>query len=474
MHLLKWPKDTLILGYMMKKSAIILVIAAGLASAAYIYREELAPYMPAQMSAYLGVATKKDAPASATADAKGAGQAGQKSSGHGKGGGAVAVLVAEAKSGSMPVTRDSFGYIQAKSVTSLASPIAGIVTAVKVTDGAEVKKGDIIVTYDDRSLKATLDKDTAALAKDQVAYENAKLTEQRTTNLGEKGASTQQSVDNAVAAVQQAEAALAVDKAQIEADQVAISNAIITAPYDGQLGQVLVSEGAYVPAGTSVASLVNLKDSYAQFTLPEADLKLARAALAEGTLTASVSPTSASDGTTVITGPVTFIDNTVDQASGTFKLWASINNSAKTFWPGESVSVTATAGEIKNLVIVPSVAISPAQDGMVAYVVNAQSKIEIRKVTVALRNSDTAGISSGLKPGEKVIVEGQQNLADGAAVKIENATAKPAKADAKSDGKSKQDPNSAGQSGNSQTGTGTSAKSETTGSIAAEQKGTGQ
>jgi membrane fusion protein, multidrug efflux system len=468
-HLLKWPKDTLISGHVMKKSAIFLVVAAGLASAAYLYRDELAPYLPASMSAYLGAATKTDAPPSATADAMDIGKGGKKGSGRGNGGGPVAVLVAEAKAGSLPITRGSFGYIQAKAVTPLASPIAGIVTDVLVTDGAEVKKGDIIVTYDDRSLKAALDKDTATLAKDQVVFENAKLTEQRTTNLGEKGASTQQSVDNAVAAVQQAEAALAVDKAQIEADQVAISNAVIKAPYDGQLGQVLVSKGAYVSAGTSVASLVNLKESYAQFTLPEADLKLARAALSEGTLTASVSPTSASDGTTVITGPVAFIDNSVDQASGTFKLWASIDNSAKTLWPGESVTVTATAGEIKNLVLVPGVAIAPAQDGMVAYVVNAQSKIEIRKVTVALRNNDTAGISEGLKPGDKVVIEGQQNLAKGATVKIEDAAAKASgkaggKAGGKSGGKNKQDPN----------GTGDMTKSETTGSIAAEQKGTGQ
>ena len=453
----------------MKKSAIFLVIAVGMASAAYIYREELAPYMPAQMSAYLGVAAKKDAQASASADAQGAGKSSKKGSGRGNGGGVVAVHVAEAKLGSMPVTRDSFGYIQAKAVTSLASPIAGIVTAVMVTDGAEVKKGDVIVTYDDRSLKAALDKDTATLAKDEAAYENAKLTEQRTTNLGEKGASTQQSVDNAVAAVQQAEAALAVDKAQIEADQVAISNTVIKAPYDGQLGQVLVSNGAYVPAGTSVASLVNLKESYAQFTLPEADLKLARAALAEGTLTASVSPTSSSDGTTVVTGPVTFIDNSVDQASGTFKLWASIDNTAKLLWPGESINVTATAGTIKNLVLVPGVAIAPAQDGMVAYVVNAQSKIEIRKVVVALRNSDTAGISEGLKAGDRVVIEGQQSLADGATVKIEDATTKPAQAGNKSGAKNKQDPKSAGQNA-----LGSSASSETTGSIAVEQKGAGQ
>lgn len=325
--------------------------------------------------------------------------------------------------------RDSFGYIVARDTTSLASPIAGVVTDVKVQNGAEVKAGDILVSYDTRSLEATLAKDRASLAKDQSIYDNNKITYDRAMNLGEKGASTQQTTDNAKAALQQSEAALALDRAQILADQVAISNAQIVAPYDGKLSVISVSKGAYVAAGTAVGTIVDNKNVYAVFTLSEADLRLSRDALSKQELTVSVQPSNASDGTNSLSVPVSFIDNTVDQSSGTFRLWAAFDNSAKTFWPGESVNATATVGIARNLVLVPNVAIAPQQNGMAAFVVGDDNKVQMRSVKVAFRSNGTAGISDGVKAGEKVVIEGQQSLINGSTVKIDDGTAKPPASD---------------------------------------------
>jgi membrane fusion protein, multidrug efflux system len=408
----------------MKRTFTLLVIAAALGSAAYYYRFSLAPYLPAELASRIGPSVTGAANGTQTGGASSKGDY-KKGGGRRGSGGPVAVKIAVAKAGSLPILRDSYGYVQAGDVTSLASPIAGIVTSIAVKNGAEVKKGDVIVTYDSRALEATLAKDKGTLLKDQSTYQNAVTTLDRTKNLGERGASTQQSVDNAAASVQQAQAALVVDKAQIDADNVAISNLIIKAPYDGQLGAVLVSEGAYVGAGTAVASIVNVKQVYAQFTLPESDLELARKALALGTLTVSVKPTSRSDGVTALTGPVSFIDNAVDQASGTFKLWASLDNSARTLWPGESISVTATAGMVDKILIVPGVAVWPDQNGMSTYVVTSDNKAEIRNVAVALRDDDQAGISAGLQAGDKVVVEGQQSLTAGTPVRIEDGMSKP-------------------------------------------------
>lgn len=403
----------------------ILIILCCLGGAGYYYRAELVPYLPPEVAAYIPQAKPEqaDKPADAagkSADAaKGKGQSGKRG-----GGGPVAVKVVEAKTGDLPMLRDSFGFIAARDTTSLASPIAGVVTDVKVQNGAEVKAGDVLVTYDTRSLEATLAKDQASLAKDQSIYDNAKITLDRAMSLGEKGASTQQTTDNAKAALQQADAALALDRAQIQADKVAISNAQIVAPYDGKLGVISVSKGAYVAAGTAVGTIVDNKNVYAVFTLSEADLKLSRDALAKNELTVSVRPTNSSDGTQSVSVPVSFIDNSVDQTSGTFRLWAMIDNSSKVFWPGESVSARATVGIAHELVLVPNVAIAPQQNGMVAYVVGDDNKVQSRPVKVAFRSGGTAGVMDGLKPGDKVVVEGQQSLSNGVAVKIDDGSAK--------------------------------------------------
>ncbi len=402
----------------------ILIILCCLGGAGYYYRAELVPYLPAEVAAYIPQTKTEGAGKSADAGKSGDRAKGQ-SGRRGAGGGPVAVKVVEAKAGDLPMLRDSFGFIAARDTTSLASPIAGVVTDVKVQNGAEVNAGDVLVTYDTRSLEATLAKDQAALAKDQSVYDNAKITLDRAMSLGEKGAATQQATDNAKAAFQQAEAALALDQAQIQADKVAISNARIVAPYDGKLGVISVSKGAYVAAGTPVGTIVDNKNVYAVFTLSEADLKLSRDALSKKELTVSVRPTNASDGTQSVTVPVSFIDNSVDQTSGTFRLWAMIDNSSKTFWPGESVTARATVGIAHNLVLVPNVAVAPQQNGMIAYVVGDDNKVQSRPVKVAFRSDGTAGISDGLKPGDKVVVEGQQSLSDGATVKIEDGSAKP-------------------------------------------------
>ncbi|SOC86118.1 RND family efflux transporter, MFP subunit [Ensifer adhaerens] len=398
---------------------IILIIVCCLGGAGYYYRAELVPYLPAKMAAAIQQAKPQQADKGADAS-KGAAEPGK------RGGGVTTVKVAEAKTGDLPMLRNSFGYVTARDTTSLASPVAGVVTDVKVQNGAEVKAGDLLVAYDTRALEATLAKDQATLAKDQSIFENAKITLDRATNLGEKGASTQQTTDNAKAALQQAEAALALDHAQIQADQVAISNAQIVAPYDGKIGVISVSKGAYVAAGTAVGTIVDNKNVYAVFTLSEADLMLARESLGKKELSVSVQPTNASDGTKTFDIPVSFIDNSVDQASGTFRLWAAFDNSAKIFWPGESINAIATVGIARNLVLVPNVAVAPQQDGMSVFVIGDDNKAQMRTVKVAFRSNGTAGITDGLKAGEKVVIEGQQSLTSGSAVKIDDGKAKPA------------------------------------------------
>jgi multidrug efflux system membrane fusion protein len=164
-----------------------------------------------------------------------------------------------------------------------------------------------------------------------------------------------------------------------------------------------------------------MKPVYAEFTLSEADLDLARTAATNGVLTADVTALTPSGSSAKATGPIVFIDNAVDPASATFRLRALLQNDTGGLLPGQALNVQVTAGEKPNLVIVPNVAVQPLDDSSICYVVGADSKIEIRKVNVALRVGGLAGVDKGLSAGEKVVVEGQIALTNGTLVKMEAA-----------------------------------------------------
>lgn len=288
---------------------------------------------------------------------------------------------------------------------------------------------------DDRTINANIARDTAMLAKDQAALDEANTNLKRVEALSNDGAETRQQYDDAVAVAKQAQAAIGVDSATLAADKVALTQTQIRAPFDGKLGVILLSPGAYVAPGANIVTLTQMKPVYAEFTLPETDLGLARQALADGQLTVSITPTLSQDKTTGETGPIVFIDNAVDAPSGTFKMRARLLNSGGTFWPGQSLKVTVTAGEQKNLVLVPSVSVQPQSDGAVCYVVKQDKSVEVRKVTVAFAVGDKTGILDGLKEGEIVVTEGQAGLVDGTHVEIVSAPVDAPETVAKSEAK---------------------------------------
>jgi len=350
-------------------------------------------------------------------------QTDSRKSGNRSGGGEHAVKVAVATAGSLPIQRTTIGTVVAVASTAVNSPEAGNVAILNVKDGAIVKKGDLIAQLDDRAIRATVVKDQASVAKSQATLNDAQLVLKRTQDLVTKGIDTSQAGDDALAALRVAEAQLQVDQAQLAADQVTLDDTKILAPFDGQLGVVSVSLGAYLSAGSPVATITQMKPIYADFTLPETDLALIRETLSTGTLKATATAVSADGKDTSESGPVNFLDNNIDAASGTVRLRATLDNQSGNFWPGQSLRVLVEAGQADNLVLVPGVAVQPQENGSISYVVKTDNSIEVRPVTVALRANGMAGLSAGLQPGEKVVTEGQASLANGSKVKLASTDA---------------------------------------------------
>ena len=397
---------------MIRKLAIWILIFAAAGSAYYyrdIWRPKLAPYLSS-----IYPAAKTDTTKTTPGTAK-------------RGAGPITVLVAKAEEGTLPITRQTIGTIAPVASSALTTSIAGIVSEINVKDGADVKKGDLIAQLDARVIRATIIKNQATLAKDQVTLDNLKATMQRTVQLATKGVVAKQTGDDATAAMNVAAQAVIFDQAALDADQVNLSLTEIRAPFDGRIGTVALSPGAYVAAGTAIATVTQLNPVFAEFNLPEGDSTAVRDAFNAKTLTARVMLTSLNKkkGDT-IQGPVVFVDNSINPASGTLKMRAQLANDDTKLLVGQSIHVNVQLGQSAKMILVPNVAVTPTANGNAVYIVKADNTIEVRPIELGLRGENSAGLIKGLSLGEQVVTEGQINLVNGSPVTIGKSNAQEA------------------------------------------------
>ncbi|NKJ37334.1 efflux RND transporter periplasmic adaptor subunit [Rhizobium sp. SG570] len=304
------------------------------------------------------------------------------------------------------------GSAVAQNATTIAAQESGIITSIEAKDGVMVKAGDLIAKLDARTAQAAVDKDQATIAKDQATLVAAESALTRAKSLL-ANAGTQQTVDQAVAARDTAVADVNADKAQLAADQVLLENTQIRAPYDGRLGNVVPSPGAYVTPGTAIVSITQYDPIYVQFHLQENHLRELEEALKAGTVPVSTVPRS--DKGKSRQGEISFFDNSVDAASGTILAKAKFANANGAIWPGRSVNIIVHLTDTQPVIVAPTVAISPGADGFFAFVVK-DGKVHMTPVTVQRENGGFTAVAKGLSEGDHVVVEGQVQLTDGQTV----------------------------------------------------------
>jgi membrane fusion protein, multidrug efflux system len=354
------------------------------------------------------------------------GQPGQQAQGRsgrgGVGAGPVAVVTAVAKTADFPIRRYAIGFISSPAVVQVSARISSQITAVKVQNGQMVAAGDVLFQLDDRALKAALDRDQATLAKDQAMLESAGADLQRAQDLAAKEAGTKQAYDQALATQKAAAATVEADKAAIESDNVQLGFATITAPIAGRLGAVNVTPGDLVSQNTGnstatpLVTITQMDPLEVIFNLPESDLALLQKALAQPG-SAPVTLQKDGDPQPIGTGTLYFIDSSVDTASGTVAVRATVPNPDLKLWPGQYTNIRLDAGVLPGQTSVPTVAVQSGQKGPFVYVVRPDQTVEVRQVTVALTEGEDTAISNGLKAGERVVIEGQTRLANGVKVR---------------------------------------------------------
>lgn len=344
-------------------------------------------------------------------------------SGKGAGGGhsaPVAVISALATSEDVPVTQQAVGTAEPLASVAVRTRMDGMIVSQSVNDGQMVKAGDPLFKLDDASLQAAIAKDQATIAKDQANLDQANNDLKRDLSLsgGKNAVITDQQLEQQQALEKADAAMVAMDRAALQADQVQLGYATITAPIAGRVGVVNVSPGNFVRSAdaTPLLTITQMAPLRVSYSVPQRQLDAYRTALAGGEPVV-VDALNATSGKKLATGKLTFIDSAIDTASGTVILKAEFPNADGALWPGEYVNVSTQLGLLKDATVVPVIAVQQSDQGAFVYVVKDGGKAAKVPVKVATTKGDKAVITDGIKPGDHVVIEGQLRLTDGAPVK---------------------------------------------------------
>lgn len=330
----------------------------------------------------------------------------------------VLVVTALAEKGDMPIRRRTIGFAEPVASVALKARLDSQVKEQRVAEGQTVAAGDVLFMLDDRELKAQIARDEAALARDAALLERTRADLARKRDLVAKGATSQQLVDQAVSDEAVAAATLTADQVAIGLDRVRLDYAVIRAPIAGRVGAIAVTPGNLVKANDTgaLATITQITPIRVTFSLPERDLSAVKGALGRGE--PPVVRTFASGTTRLLaTGKIDFLDSAIDMTSGTVTAKAIFDNQGMALWPGQSLDVDVETGRVAGAAIVPTVAVQPGQAGPYLFVLTPDQRVEIRQVEVALVDGARSAISKGLKPGEKVVTDGQMRLFAGANVR---------------------------------------------------------
>ena len=332
----------------------------------------------------------------------------------------IPVVAAPAIVKSMPVEITAIGHIEPIASVTVKPRIDGEITKVAVNDGQDVDAGTLLFTLDDRQQQAALEQAQATLAKDKAQLAFAQSEAVRFRNLMLATAGSREQMEEAEANAAALKGTVAADQAQIDNDTTLLSYTQITAPIAGRIGTINFKEGNVVQAASANNTLTvinQLAPIYVSFSVPAIHITALQQAMAAGPVKVTVS--TQGDATVSDTGDLSYIDNAIDPTTSTLVARATLPNVKKYLWPGQFVNVTVVLRNEPNAIVVASPAVQPGQDGNFVFVVTKNNTVEMRPVTVDRVIGTETVIANGLKAGEEVVTTGQLKLTPGARVEID-------------------------------------------------------
>ncbi|MBX9927025.1 MAG: efflux RND transporter periplasmic adaptor subunit [Hyphomicrobiaceae bacterium] len=346
---------------------------------------------------------------------------GRNGAGGGRGGfdGPAPVTVAAATTADFPVYLRGVGTARALATVTVRPQVDGKLIKVHFKEGQDVKRGDLLAEIDPTTYKTQLDQAIAKRKLTQVQLENAEADLKRLTSVG-PGVVTQKSVDTQRALAAQFEAQLKSDEAAIANTEAILGYTRITSPLDGRTGQRLVDEGNLIRAGDAgIVTIAQIRPLSVQFTVPQQQLSDIKAAMSRSPV--PVEALASDDRTAIDTGMLTFVDNQVDQATGTVRMKADLPNADLQLWPGQFANVRIKVDTLRNAVTVPTASVQRGPSGPFVYSLSetaGATTVVVRPVTVSQQTERVSVIATGLATGERVVTTGFARLKDGAKVTV--------------------------------------------------------
>jgi multidrug efflux system membrane fusion protein len=355
----------------------------------------------------------------------------------------VPVTIGDVVEKTIPVQLTAVGNAQAFTSVGIKSQINGQLVEVRFKEGQDVKKGDLLFVIDPRPFEAALRQTEAALNQRQAEVRQAQATVERDTaqlanarvqesryrelvakeliareqydQLNTNLEAMRATVDADKAAVENARAALQAAQANVDNAKLQLGYTTIRAPIEGRTGNLLVQNGNILKANDDnpIVVINQIHPIYVSFAVPEQHLTEIKKYGSAGRLTVIARLPRQQE--TLATGELTFVNNTVDQTTATIQLKATFANENNVLWPGQFLDVSLVITS-RTGIVVPSQAIQPGQQGPYVFVVKPDQTVESRLVTPGVRLGAETIIEKGLKPAERVVVDGQLRLVPGARI----------------------------------------------------------
>ena len=329
----------------------------------------------------------------------------------------MSVTLVKAERKDLPSVVDATGTVAPRRSVEVRAQVPGLVRDVLVREGDSVRQGQVLFKLDDRNEVAQLDRAKAQLLKDEAALADAQRQLVRARELMRQNFVSQGAVDAAATAEQTQAAAVAASRAAVRAAEVSLSLMVITASQPGKLGAITVHPGAYVsPAALPLVTISDMQSVLVVFSVPQRHLPDALRAQrgklpAVDVASADASPSASKPQTAM----VVFVDNNVDATTGTIRLKAELDNRDGLWWPGGYVRVKLRLQTLKDATVVPVAAIVQGARGRSVFIIDDEGQAQSKPVEV-LDSADGLAAVKGISPGDKVVLDGRQNLRNGTKV----------------------------------------------------------
>jgi membrane fusion protein, multidrug efflux system len=355
----------------------------------------------------------------------GAGSAASTATKAGTGPAPIPVVAAMSRKGDIGVYYSGLGAVTPLATVTVRTRVDGQLMSVRYREGDTVHNGDLLAEIDDGPYQAALTQAEGALVRDQALLANARIDLARYQVLVPQQAIPEQQLATQVALVHQDEGVVKLDEGQIENAKVNLAYCKIAAPVTGRVGLRLVDAGNIVQAADTngLVVITQMDPISVIFTISEDQLQVVLKKMAAGQ-TLEVDAYDREGNTKLAQGSLTTLDNQIDPTTGTLKLRALFDNAKVTLFPNQFVNARLLVQEKHGVTLVPTAAVQRNSQATYVYVVKADSTVTVRPIVIGTTEGDDSEVTSGLTPGEVLVMTGVDKLQEGTKVNAQIPSAK--------------------------------------------------